>query len=108
MEARGPVTVVVGQFEDLVAFGLRSLIDDDDNIKIVREGVTHDQVPGTIAELTPRVAILNFGSLRSPVDVHELQLAYPDTRLIVLANHPSPAECNQMLAFGATACLSKE
>ena len=62
----------------------------------------------TIAQLDPRVAILNFGSLRSPVDVHELQLAHPQTRLIVLANHPSPAECNQMLAFGATACLSKE
>ena len=108
MEARGPVTVVVGQFEDLVAFGLRALIEDDDNIEIVREGVSHEQVPVVLGKLDPRVAILNFGSLRSPVDVHELQLAYPQTRLIVLANHPSPAECNQMLAFGATACLSKE
>ena len=34
--------------------------------------------------------------------------AFPATRLVVLANHPSPAECNQMLAFGATACLSKD
>ena len=33
---------------------------------------------------------------------------FPATRLVVLANHPSPAECNQMLAFGATACLSKD
>ena len=108
MEARGPVTVVIGQFEDLVARGLLALIGDDPNIEVVRFGVAHDRVPATIAELDPRVAILNFGSLRSPVDVHELQLAYPQSRLIVLANHPSPAECNQMLAFGATACLSKE
>jgi DNA-binding NarL/FixJ family response regulator len=108
METRGPVTVVVGQFEDLVARGLRALIEDDPNIEVVREGVAHDRIPPTLAELDPRVAILNFGSLRSPVDVHELQLAFPQSRLIVLANHPSPAECNQMLAFGATACLSKE
>jgi DNA-binding NarL/FixJ family response regulator len=108
MEPRGPVTVVVGHFEDLVARGLRALIDDDPNIDMVREGVSHDRIPATLSELDPRVAILNFGSLRSPVDVHELQLAFPQSRLIVLANHPSPAECNQMLAFGATACLSKE
>jgi len=41
-------------------------------------------------------------------EVRDLAGAHPATRLVVLANRPSPAECNQMLAFGATACLSKE
>jgi DNA-binding NarL/FixJ family response regulator len=54
------------------------------------------------------VAIVNFGSLRSPIEVRDLHAGHPATRLVVLANHPSPSECNQMLAFGATACLSKE
>jgi DNA-binding NarL/FixJ family response regulator len=27
---------------------------------------------------------------------------------VLLANRPSAAECNQMLSFGATACISKE
>jgi NarL family two-component system response regulator LiaR len=40
--------------------------------------------------------------------VRELHHAHPKTRLIVLANRPSPVESNQMLGFGATACLSKE
>jgi DNA-binding NarL/FixJ family response regulator len=108
MPERASVTVVIGHFEDLVARGLRSMIADDENIEVLRAGVPHERIQHILAELQPRVAILNFGSLRSPVDVHELQLAYPESRLIVLANHPSPAECNQMLAFGATACLSKE
>src|SRR5436190_827485 len=56
----------------------------------------------------PDVALLNFGSLRSPNDVRALHSLHPETRLLVLANRPSPSECNQMLAFGATACLSKE
>ena len=51
---------------------------------------------------------MNFGSLRSPNDVRALHSLHPETRLLVLANRPSPSECNQMLAFGATACLSKE
>jgi NarL family two-component system response regulator LiaR len=37
-----------------------------------------------------------------------LHKAYPDTRIVVLANRPSAGDCSQMLAFGATACLSKE
>ncbi len=52
--------------------------------------------------------MLNFGSLASPASVFQLHQACPDTRLVVLANRPTAAECNQMLSFGATACLSKE
>jgi NarL family two-component system response regulator LiaR len=40
--------------------------------------------------------------------VFQLHQAHPDARLVVLANRPTAAECNQMLSFGATACLSKE
>jgi DNA-binding NarL/FixJ family response regulator len=54
------------------------------------------------------VAIVNFGELRSPADVHRLHAAHPGTQIVVLANRPSTVEANQMLAFGATACLSKD
>ena len=30
-----------------------------------------------------------------------------DPRLVVLANHPTPGECAQLMALGATACLGK-
>jgi DNA-binding NarL/FixJ family response regulator len=42
------------------------------------------------------------------VTVHQLHQSHPDARVIVLANRPSAAECNQMLSFGAAACISKE
>jgi DNA-binding NarL/FixJ family response regulator len=54
------------------------------------------------------VVVLNFGTLGSPGRVLKLHRAHPTTRIVVLANRPTAAECNQMLAFGATACLSKE
>src|ERR671914_41977 len=57
---------------------------------------------------SPAVVLLNFGALRTPNDVYELHQAYPATRIVVLANRPTAVECNQMLSFGATACLSKE
>jgi DNA-binding NarL/FixJ family response regulator len=40
--------------------------------------------------------------------VFQFHQSFPDTRLVVLANRPTAAECNQMLSFGATACISKE
>jgi DNA-binding NarL/FixJ family response regulator len=102
------VSVVVGRFEDLVDRGLQALIEDDDHIELLARGVPHERLAGTIAAHRPQVALLNYGSLRTPLEVRELVATHPGTRLIVLANRPSPQECNQMLAFGATACLSKE
>ncbi len=108
MSMRRPVTVVTAAFEDLVGRGLRTLIAEDGHIEIVAVDVPYDHLPDALAEHEPLVAILNFGSLASPADVSSLHQAFSATRLVVLANHPSPAECNQMLAFGATACLSKD
>jgi DNA-binding NarL/FixJ family response regulator len=105
---RAPVAVVLARFEDLVERGLRSLIAEDEHLELVAAGVEHERVAATIAAHRPRVAVLNYGSLRTPLEVRELVSAHPDTHLVVLANRPSPRECSQMLAFGATACLSKE
>lgn len=102
------VSVVVARFEDLVDRGLQALIEEDDHIELCARGVPHERLPAAIAAHRPQVALLNYGSLRTPLEVRELVATQPDTRLIVLANRPSPQECSQMLAFGATACLSKE
>jgi DNA-binding NarL/FixJ family response regulator len=108
MRSPDPVSVVVAHFEDLVARGLRSLLDEDDSVHVVAAGVAHDRLGAALAEHQPQVAIVNFGSLRSPIEVHELVTAHPATHVMVLASRPTAAECNQMLAFGAIACLSKE
>jgi len=105
---REPITIALGHFEDLVARGLRDLLDQDGSVRIVAADVTLENLPALIAEHAPKVAILNFGSLTSAKDIHRIHQAGPHTRLLVLANRPSDAESSQMLAFGASACLSKE
>jgi len=102
------ISIVLGRFEDLIARGLRSLLAEDPQIRIVAADVELDELDAALTEHEPNVAILNFGSLRTPVEVHQLHVAHLDTRLLVLANRPTPSDCTQMLAFGATACLSKE
>jgi len=108
MDASRPVTVLLAQFEDLVAAGLRSLLGEDAHLQIVATGVHVDRLDGEIAEHAPHVAILNFGSLRTPAEIRRLSAAHPQTHLVVLANHPTPGECAQLLALGATACLGKD
>ena len=101
-------TVLGSKFEDLVAIGLRVLISEDPNLELVAEGVAMESVEAEIERHRPDVALLNFGTLGSPGRVLQLHRAHPATRIVVLANRPTAAECNQMLSFGATACLSKE
>jgi DNA-binding NarL/FixJ family response regulator len=101
-------TVVATAFEDLVSIGLRVLISEDPNLELVAAGVATEAVEVTIARFRPDVVLLNFGTLGSPGRVLQLHRAHPETRIVVLANKPTTAECNQMLSFGATACLSKE
>jgi DNA-binding NarL/FixJ family response regulator len=101
-------SVVSAKFEDLVAVGLNVLISEDPNLDLVAAGVPTEEIRAAIEEHSPAVVLLNFGTLRAHGDVYELHQAYPETRIVVLANRPTAAECNQMLSFGATACLSKE
>jgi DNA-binding NarL/FixJ family response regulator len=104
---RPPITVLLARFEDIVGLGLRLLIEEDDHLELAASDVAHERLHEVLAQAKPRVAILNFGSLSSAVELRELHRAFPGTRLVVLANRPTPGECRQMLSFGATACLAK-
>ncbi|HEY1511682.1 MAG TPA: response regulator transcription factor [Solirubrobacteraceae bacterium] len=97
----------MAQFEDIVAHGLRALITEDESLELVADGVPHEQLNAALSAHSPDVALLNFGSLTSASELRELHHAFAQTRLVVLANRPTPSECRQMLAFGATACLAK-
>jgi DNA-binding NarL/FixJ family response regulator len=105
---RTPVTVVAAEFEDLVKVGLRQLISEDPNLQLVATDVPLSSVSDVLDEHKPAVVLLNFGSLPTPAYVHQMHERHPATRIVVLANRPTAAECNQMLSFGATACISKE
>ena len=101
-------SVVSAKFEDLVAVGLKVLISEDPNLELVAAGIPMEQIEAAIEQHAPDVVLLNFGGLGTPAEVFQLHQAHLETRLVVLANRPTAAECNQMLSFGATACLSKE
>lgn len=105
--SRPSVRVAVAEFEDIVARGLRALIDEDDSIELVADRLENERLAGVLGSEKPDVALINFGSLASAAELRDLHKRFPATRLVVLANRPTTNESRQMLAFGATACLSK-
>jgi DNA-binding NarL/FixJ family response regulator len=104
---RVPVRIALAEFEDIVARGLSAMIKEDENLELVVTGIDHDQLGPALGEHQPDVAILNFGSLTSAAELRELHRRFPQIRLVVLSNRPTALESRQLLAFGATACLSK-
>ena len=102
-----PITLVLAHFDDLLARGLRELIESDPGLAIVAAGVEHRRIPVVLSAHRPDVAILDAGALIRMVEVRELCSRYPSTRLVLLANDPSMVECSQLLAFGASACLGR-
>ncbi len=102
------ITLIVGEFPDLIAYGLRGLLRDDERCEVLAVDVPWDGLAAAIAETEPDLVIVDFGALRSPIQVHQLHEAQPETRIVILVDRASPQECNQLLAFGATAILTRE
>jgi len=100
--------VVLGRFDDLFARGLRHLLSGDPSIAILAEGIEQRRISVVLRAHRPQVAILDVGALGKLADVRELSLAHPSTRLVLIADRLSSAECAQLLAFGAGACLGRD
>jgi DNA-binding NarL/FixJ family response regulator len=107
MSETSPTTVVLGRFDDLLARGLRGVVEDDRNLELLAEDVAATQLETVLRTRRPRVAIIDVGSLRTPVEVRELTSKHPATHLLLLADRPSSIESAQLVSFGASACLAK-
>jgi DNA-binding NarL/FixJ family response regulator len=108
MSPRTSITVVLARFDDLLAGGLRDLIVGDPSLALVAADVEHRRIPVVLRAHRPDVAVLDVGALAKLAEVREFSAAHPATRLVLLASAPSMAECAQLLAFGASACLSRD
>lgn len=107
MSEQAPVTVAIGHFDDLLARGLRGLVEDEPSLRLLAHGIADAELEAVLARRRPRVAILAYGSLVTPASVRRLSAEHPATALVLLADHLSAAECAQLLAFGAAACMSR-
>ena len=86
MPLKTPITVALARFEDLLAGGLRQLIESDPGLQVVAAEVDHSRLPVVLQAHDPDIAILDAGALSRLDEVRELTSAHPATKLILLAN----------------------
>jgi DNA-binding NarL/FixJ family response regulator len=108
LTSRTPITIALAHFDDLLAGGLRELIENDSTLTILAADVEHTRIPVVLSAHRPDVAILDASALANLAEIRELNAQHPNTRLVLLAENPSEAECVQLLAFGASACLGRD
>ena len=101
------VTVAIGAFEDLLVAGLRAVVEGEPSLRLVAAHVEPAELERVLRRKAPRVAIVDRASLSSPIEVRALAERFPDTHLVMMADGISSAESAQLLAFGASACLSR-
>jgi DNA-binding NarL/FixJ family response regulator len=105
MSPSTPITVALAHFDDLMDVGLNELIKRDPSLAVVAAGIEHRRIPVVLRAHRPDVAILDAGALGKLAEIRELRSRHPGTRLVFLMKDLANAECAQMLAFGASACL---
>jgi DNA-binding NarL/FixJ family response regulator len=108
MSSPSIITVAIAHFEDLLALGLRAVLADDPSVSIVAHDVSYARLPATLRAHRPSVLILDAGALPDLAAVRTLSVEHPATRLVLLGDVASAAESAQLLAFGASACLTRD
>ena len=102
------ITVAIGQFEDLLAIGLETLLGADPSVEVVARDIDPRRISVVLRAHEPAVVVLAIGALRDPAEVRELSLANPKTHFVLLGQRVSVAQAAQMVAFGASACLDND
>jgi DNA-binding NarL/FixJ family response regulator len=77
---------------------LAELVDD----------IAYDRLSVVLQAHDPDVLILDPSALDDLAAVRTLSLEHPRTHLVLLGQDQTTAECAQLLAFGASACLGKD
>ena len=101
-------TVALTRFEDLLALGLWSVIAADPTLEIVADDVEQHRLEVVLAAHHPQVAVLDLDAIHVLADLLDLNRRYPDTKLVLLGTRPTTADCAQVLAFGACACMGRD
>jgi DNA-binding NarL/FixJ family response regulator len=108
MHTHSPITVAITRFPDLLALGLQTALEADPSISVVARDIAPARIGTMLRAHRPRVLVLDVGALRDYAQVRELTLEHRDTHLVLLVHGLSSVESAQLLAFGASVCLTTD
>jgi DNA-binding NarL/FixJ family response regulator len=103
------ITVLIAEDEPLIRAGIRALLEQADDIVILAEAQTGEEITHLVAKLEPHILLLDLKMPDlSPADMERwVRDHYPATITLVLTSHDRDAYLANMMDAGATGYLSK-
>src|SRR5579863_10443911 len=92
IDSRAPITVAIARLDDLIALGVRFLLENHPSVSIVADDIAYDRLPVMLRTHRPAVLILDVDKLDHLGRVRELSVQHPRTRLVLLGDRLSSIE----------------
>jgi DNA-binding NarL/FixJ family response regulator len=103
----GHIAVVLGCFDALLGLGLKQLLGEDRNLRVLGVDMHRAVLQHAVQSLAPQVAILDEAAVRELSVIASLRVAQPATGIVVLAHHPTVSYATSLMADGAS-CVAKD
>ena len=110
MNTENPVTVLLADDHALVRAGIRSLLEELENVQVVGEAADGHEAMSLIRSLHPAVVLMDITmkGLNGLEATRQITGEFPDTRVIILSMHSTEEYVLQALGAGAYGYLLKD
>jgi DNA-binding NarL/FixJ family response regulator len=104
------ITVLLAEDHQIVREGLRSLLEDEPDIKVVGEATNGRQAVQLTRKLRPAVVVMDIAMplLNGLEATRQIRKDFPSTRVLFLTAHSDDAYVEQVAVLGATGFLLKQ
>ncbi len=110
MNTENPVTVLLADDHALVRAGIRSLLEELENVQVVGEAADGHEAMSRIRSLHPAVVLMDITmkGLNGLEATRQITKEFPDIRVIILSMHSTQEYVLQALGAGASGYLLKD
>jgi DNA-binding NarL/FixJ family response regulator len=102
------ISVAVGQFGALAARGLRELLGEQQDLRLLAVGLDLRGLEVAVTQYSAQVVVLDEESVAEPCVLQGLHAVRPNLGVVILAHRPTRAYGLHLLAVGVSSCLSKD
>ncbi|MEO0469301.1 MAG: response regulator transcription factor [Bacteroidota bacterium] len=106
----GQIRIILADDHSLVRDGIRSLLEEDEDIQVIAEAANGEEALQQVADLTPDMLIVDIRmpQLNGIQTVSRMAVEAPDTKALVLSMHDSAEYVLQSIEAGAFGYLLKD
>ncbi len=105
-----PIRILIADDHSMVRKGIRTLLEDEEDLEIVGEAADGQEVLDIIGNLSPHVLLLDITMPRlSGIEVtRQLSLLHPEIKVLIFSMHNHPDYILNAVQLGASGYLLKE